>query len=424
MIYPMMQALSLSKMRLLCGLYISQTLGLAFVTTAIPVILRQSGVGLDKISWIFALGMLWTLKFLWAPLVDRFGSRKYGHYRSWILVLQPLMILATLSTALVSIEEQMSLFIVLISLITVFAATQDIASDGLAVTLLEPDERSIGSSIQSVGNILGFLVGGGLVLLVYQWTDWSGSLLLLAAAMMVPLLSIWSFREQRVSTKCSADRLGFKNLLLFFVRPRVWRWIPILLLFRISNQVCYWLLSPMLVDKGWTLEQIAVALNVFGLLLGVVGALVVGSMVNSWGRKASMLITMLFALLGTIFMYLLALDVESTYLVYLVIAMIMIGFGGSSTVMYTVIMDKSQKESAATDFTLQWSLSGVGAMLAGSLAMSSAETLGYSEVLLYTGGVSALVMLIIWIYPDFNANQLQGESLPIDSLKVHGCDSN
>ena len=71
------------KMILLGGLYTSQFLGISFVITALPAILRQSGVGLGKISWIYGLGFIWSINFLWAPLIDRFG----GHYRSWILVM-------------------------------------------------------------------------------------------------------------------------------------------------------------------------------------------------------------------------------------------------------------------------------------------------------------------------------------------------
>ena len=96
------------KAVLLGGLYTSQTLGLAFVITALPAILRQSGVGLDKIGWISVLGFCWAIKFLWAPLIDRYGSKKYGHYRSWILVLQMLMIIVTIGASFFSITGQLA----------------------------------------------------------------------------------------------------------------------------------------------------------------------------------------------------------------------------------------------------------------------------------------------------------------------------
>ncbi|MEM8861749.1 MAG: MFS transporter, partial [Chloroflexota bacterium] len=57
------------KMILLAGLYTSQFLGLGFILTAIPAIMRENGAGLDQIGWIYALGIAWMIRFLWAPFV-------------------------------------------------------------------------------------------------------------------------------------------------------------------------------------------------------------------------------------------------------------------------------------------------------------------------------------------------------------------
>ena len=62
--------------------------------------------------------------------------------------------------------------------------------------------------------------------------------------------------------------------------PRIWRWIPILLIFRINGQISCWLLSPILVDMGWGLDRIGIALNMVGLLFGVAGAVLSGTMVR------------------------------------------------------------------------------------------------------------------------------------------------
>jgi MFS transporter, PAT family, beta-lactamase induction signal transducer AmpG len=62
--------------------------------------------------------------------------------------------------------------------------------------------------------------------------------------------------------------------------PRIWRWIPNLLIFRINGQISCWLLSPILVDMGWGLDRIGIALNMVGLLFGVAGAVLSGTMVR------------------------------------------------------------------------------------------------------------------------------------------------
>jgi MFS family permease len=393
------------KAVLLGGLYTSQTLGLAFVITALPAILRQSGVGLDKIGWISVLGFCWAIKFLWAPLIDRYGSKRYGHYRSWILVLQMLMIIVTIGASFFSVTGQLTVLSLLFVLLAIFSATQDIAADGLAVTILKPEERGIGSSIQSAGNMIGFMIGGGVVLIAYQWLGWRGCLLVLAGGMALPLISILHYKEKPAPADTRINKVDYKTLIRFFYRPRIWRWIPVLLIFRINNMITYWLLSPLLVDLGWSLDRIGISINIVGTLFGIAGAALGGSIVSRWGRKTTMLATMLFALLGTIGLYGLARGIDDSVIVYVVIGLIMSAYGVSSTVMYTVIMDKCDPVSAATDFTLQWSITGISAMAAGGLAMALAESMGYASVLIISIGVAILSMVLFWLYDDFEPAQ-------------------
>ena len=73
---------------LLAGLYVSQFLGVGFFYTALAAILRDRGASLEQLGTIQAVGLIWALKVFWAPIVDRYGPRR-GHYRGWLLVLQP-----------------------------------------------------------------------------------------------------------------------------------------------------------------------------------------------------------------------------------------------------------------------------------------------------------------------------------------------
>lgn len=396
------------KAVLLGGLYTSQTLGLAFVITALPAIMRQSGVSLDKIGWISVLGFCWAIKFLWAPLIDRYGSKKYGHYRSWILVLQMLMIIVTIGASFFSITGQLAVLSLFFVLLAIFSATQDIAADGLAVTILEPEERGIGNSIQSAGNLIGCMIGGAVVLIAYQWLGWKGCQLALAAGMALPLISILHYKEKPATADTRINKVDYKDLIRFFYRPRIWRWIPVLLIFRISNMIVYALLSPLLVDLGWSLDRIGISINIVGALFGIAGAVSGGSIVSRWGRKTAMLATMFFTLLATIGLYGPARGIDYSVIVYVVIGLIMGAYGCSSAVMYTVMMDKSDPVSAATDFTLQVSISDISAFAVFGLAMRLAESIGYAGVLIISIGIAILSMALIWFYDDFEPVQFSG----------------
>ena len=96
-----------TRFGLIALLYVSQSIPLGFFIVAMPAILRERGLSLEHVGLLSVIALPWLIKFLWAPLLDRFGSRRFGHYRSWILPLQCLSVLAVLIIATIDLETQM-----------------------------------------------------------------------------------------------------------------------------------------------------------------------------------------------------------------------------------------------------------------------------------------------------------------------------
>lgn len=389
------------KMTLLAGLYITQYLGLGFIVTAVPAIMRKNGAGLDEIGWIYALGLIWSIKFLWAPLIDRFGSKKHGHYRSWLIVLQSLLILSLIGAAFFDINSQLGILAVFFVLICTFSATQDIAADALAVTMLAPKERGLGNSIQVAGGLIGNMIGGGLVLIVYQWVGWTGSMLVLAFSTMIPLVNILMHEEQPAPADARAEKVGFKDMLRFFKRPGTGRWVPLLLSFSVGISIAYALLNPMLVDIGWSLEEIGVAVNIFGSVFSIIGAAVAGWLAQKIGRKQGMIWSSVLVGLSIFALFPAAQGGGNSLFIYAGIGLMLLAFGASSTILSTMIMDKSDPSAAGTDYTLQYSLSSIfGYILAGS-ALGLAESLNYTGILWIAIGTVVLSLALIIGYKDY-----------------------
>ena len=132
---------------LLFSLYWAQGLPVGFMTHALPVILRAEGVSLSQIGGFGLLMLPWSMKVLWAPLVDRKGSLRYGHYRSWILPMQLASILSLILLSFLPIQALnqpiylLALFVTLLSM-NLFGATQDVATDGLAVHLFSVHDKN------------------------------------------------------------------------------------------------------------------------------------------------------------------------------------------------------------------------------------------------------------------------------------------
>ncbi|MEM9775581.1 MAG: MFS transporter [Chloroflexota bacterium] len=390
------------KMTLLGGLYITQFLGLGFIITAVPAIMRANGAGLDEIGWIYALGLIWSIKFLWAPLVDRFGSKRYGHYRIWLIVLQSLIIVALVGASFFDINEQMGVLAMFFAMISLFSATQDIAADALAVTVLKPEERGLGNSIQMGGGFLGNMIGGGLVLIAYEYIGWNASLLILAAGTALPLINILMHKEQPAPADARDEKVGFKDMIRYFRRPGVGRWVPILLTYTLGISTAYALINPMLVDLGWSLDQIGIATNIVGSVVSIAGALVIGWVVQKIGRKWAMIVSGLGVGVSIFGLIPAAQGVNNTPLIYGTICLMLLAYGANTTVFATIMMDKSNPETAGTDYTLQYSISSIFAFILSATALTFAESLGYVPVLMIGVGLSLLALILVYFYDGFD----------------------
>ncbi|MEM8863520.1 MAG: MFS transporter [Chloroflexota bacterium] len=390
------------KMLLLGGLYITQFLGLGFIITAVPAIMRANGASLDQIGWIYVLGLVWSIKFLWAPLVDRFGSKRFGHYRSWLIVLQTLIIVSLIGASFFDIGEQLGVLAVFFALVSLFSATQDIAADALAVTILKPEERGLGNSIQMGGGFLGSLIGGRLVLIAYEYIGWSASLLILAAGTALPLINIIMHKEQPAPADARDEKVGFKDMIRYFRRPGTGRWVPILLTYTLGISTAYALINPMLVDIGWSLDQIGIATRIVGSIVSIAGAFVIGWVVQKIGRKWAMIVSGLGVGLSIFGLIPTAQGVNNTALIYGAICLMGVAYGANATVFATVMMDKSNPETAGTDYSLQFSISTIFAFILSGAALGLAESLGYFAVLMIAVGLTAISLVLVYFYDEFD----------------------
>ena len=140
------------------------------------------------------------------PLVDRFRYSYLGHYRSWILPCQWLSVLVLIGLSFLPIESlnhpiYLWVFFVALLGMNLVGATQDIATDGLAVNILQAKQQHWGNTFQVVGSRLGFIVGGGAILWALDWLDWQKTFLILAALVFLNTLPILMFKEPQHAAK-------------------------------------------------------------------------------------------------------------------------------------------------------------------------------------------------------------------------------
>lgn len=383
----------LGRPLLLATLYVAQALPLGFFAIAMPAILRSRGVGLEQIGVLSALAAPFLLKFAWAPLVDRWGAAS-GHYRSWLLPLEALAVVTVLAIAACDPVADGGLVLGLGALFMVLAATQDIATDGLAVRLLGPHERGLGNGIQVGGYYLGQVVGGGLLLVLIERFSWGVGLSAMAALLALPLPLVVLLKEPSRPVAALGERVGFSVLARFLRLRSLWPWIAALLVWRLGETMALWMVQPMLVDRGVSLDRIGWLLGVFGSSGALAGALVGGYLAGKWGRFRALVVT------GAL--------VAPSLALYAVFSAGWVGWGGlqvfvvvasmtggaATAVLYTAAMDACSLASAGTDFTLQQSLAAFGPIVAAAGSGFSAAALGYPGHFLLAATLQVVLVLL------------------------------
>jgi predicted MFS family arabinose efflux permease len=378
------------KLAFLGSLYITQFLALGFFYTAFPAIMRAEGVDLAAIGAFYLLGLVWVVKFAWAPLVDRVGFGRLGHHRGWLLLCQSVMVALLLVLAAFAPPAELQPAVLLMLVIAVFAATQDIAVDALAVRLLTPQERGGGNAVQSAGGFVGNLIGGGAVLAAYAWFGWAGSMVVLAAGTALPLTMVLRNAEPPGSPSAEEVRPGLRDIVRLFQRPGMGGWLATASLFFLGIGLAYALLTPLLVDAGWSLGRIAFAVNVVGSVAGVAGAWLGGWLIDRSGRRRALLTTALASAASVALLLLPAAGMTSTGVIWTAVTIAMAAYGATSTAVNCTVMDRCEEATAGTDFTVQYSVLSAGSFVIGSVGLAIASAAGYGAALTVAIALSLL----------------------------------
>jgi MFS transporter, PAT family, beta-lactamase induction signal transducer AmpG len=392
----------LKKVGLLGALYFVQGLPFGFQSTALPVYLRTQGVSLKVIGFLGALALPWVLKVLWAPLVDRYSSARIGRRKSWILPMQALLAATCVAAALVVERGVLSLLLGLIFLMNLFAATQDIAVDGLAVKLLEPWELGAGNTAQVVGYKLGMLTGGGLLVWATAHIGWRGLFLAMALLSLV-VLAVTAMMREPVSTEEAAGRMSWREIfdrLRAAVSLRGAGWLLLFIgTYKLGESMVDVLFKPFLVDAGITPAQIGLWVGTWGTVASVLGSVAGGLLASRMPLLGALALTAslrvfplggewLRALHGPTEGGVIAVTVAENFL------------GGMlTTAMFAFMMSRVDRRIGATHYTLLASVEVLGKAPGGPIAGLLATDAGWSYANVFLLGMVLSVAFVVLLLP-------------------------
>lgn len=391
------------KFGLLISLYVAQGLPYGFFTQTLPVLLRSEGVDLKTIGYSSALTLPWAFKFLWAPAIDKYASRKLWILWSNLIAITCLMGMSFIELPFIINDGMMILFGGFF-LMNLFTATQDIATDGLAVNFLSENERGIGNGIQVAGYRVGMILGGGLLLSWFTVLGWQYSLWILSAIFLLTTLPVLLLKEVKSNTL--QQKLSLSEFVDFFKLPHLGLWLIIIIVYKFGDALGGNMVRPMLIDSGFSVKDIAIVLGITGFSAGLIGAVVGGFLVNKLGRFKSLLIfgiIQAFAVASWAVLSIesLALGDTTKPIIYILSTLEHFTGGLATAALFTVMMDHCRKQCAGSDYTIQACIVVAMTILASTLSGISASELGYLWHFIIAGILSLSVFPLIFKYKNY-----------------------
>jgi PAT family beta-lactamase induction signal transducer AmpG len=277
--------------------------------------------------------------------------------------------------------------------VSFFSVTGDIATDALAYRLLRQDERGYGNAVKIGGGLLGYMLGGGVALILYARIGWSPTLMILAATTFVSFFQLVFLREP-AHVPARREGTGYlKRFYTYWTAEERSRWLVLLILYPLGISIAYAMIIPMLVDAGWTLERIGFTVNIVGALIGASAAMGAGWLIRKLGRRSTLMGTAFAQGMGILLMLMPALGRHDIFSVCLAVGALMFLYTPSSTVMSTVMMDQTGAESPATDLAMQHSLYQLVGFAASALSMTFAGKFGYTATICVASAMSFLSLV-------------------------------
>jgi PAT family beta-lactamase induction signal transducer AmpG len=358
-------------------------------------------VSLQSIGFLTLIGTAYTIKFLWAPVVDRYAFPFLGRRRGWILVTQLLLAACIAAMGLFEPGGGLAMLAALAVLVAFLSATQDIAFDAYSTDVLRKPERAAGAALKVLGYRLAMIVSGGLALILAdQWLGWNNMYFFMGGLMAVcALATLYAPEPEQVAQAPRSLKLAVvEPLLEFFSRKGALSLLLLIVLYKLGDAFAGALSTTFLLrGAGFTVSEVGTINKVFGLAATIVGALAGGAIMAKLGLYRSLLIFGLLQAVSNFGYWVLAVSPPSVPFMALVVATENLCGGLGTAAFVALLMGLCQQQFSATQFALLSALSAVGrTYLAGPLTPPLVESLGWPTFFVLTVLIAIPGLVLLW----------------------------
>ena len=370
----------------------------------VPAWLRDSGVSLAEIGLFALVGLPYTWKFLWAPLMDRW-QLPLGLRRGWMLFAQLGLIVSIGSLGSIDPVSNTGLVATLAVIIAMFSATQDVAIDAYRRELLPDAELGLGNSIHVQAYRISSLVPGSLALVLADSLPWALVFWITAAFMAVGIAMSLMVSEPKREV---LPALGLSEAVIApfreYVQRRGWQSLLLaltfMLLYKLGDNMATALATPFYLDLGFSKTEIGLVAKHAALWPAIAGGLVGGVLMIRLGINRALWLFGLVQLLSILGFAYLASQGAILWLLAAVIGFEYLGVGLGTAAFTAFIARESSKTFAATQFALFTALAALPRSLANATTGVLVETVGWVEFFLLCAVLAIPGMLLLfWVAP-------------------------
>jgi PAT family beta-lactamase induction signal transducer AmpG len=365
---------------MLVALVMGFSCGLPLLLTAsvLQAWMKEAGVDLTTIGLSALLGLPYTLKFVWAPLFDRYHLPILGRRRGWLLVTQ-LALMAALIWLGAS-NPSLNLMILALAALAVafFSASQDIVVDAYRREDLPDHELGLGSSLYINGYRVGMLLASGGGLILADHIPFSMVYLIMALCLLPGVLTTLLTPEPTVeSFPATLKSAVVDPLKEYFSRHQALWMLAFILMYKIGDTMAAAMTTPFYLDIGFSKTQIGTVVKLFGFWATVGGTIAGGIAMIRLGIIRSLWIFGVLQALSTAGFALLASLGPSVTALSAVIAFENLSGGMGTSAFAAYMASITNKRFTATQYALLTSLMGIPRVLAAAPTGYLATQMGW-----------------------------------------------
>ncbi len=369
--------------------------------TTLGTWLAFEGTGLTAIGLFSLVGVPYSLKFCWAPLVDGYSPPFLGRRRSWMAVTQIALMAALTVMAFSRPDQGLSLIAVAALVVAFLSATQDIVIDAYRVDLLEPREFGAGAAVYTVGYRVALWVTGSVALVTADYVGWTAAYLVMAACMAPGLYA--SLRSPEPPNPGAPPR-SFGSAIVDPFREFHRRVGPsgavlalaFVALYKLGDNVVTNMTAPFLLSEGFTQTDIGLVRGTLGLVASVLGVVAGGALMSRMGIWRSLWIFGLLQAGTNVFYFALAQSGGHYPLMVVTINLEYFAQGLGTAALLAFLMSLCHRDFSATQFALLTSFMALNRDVMASQAGMLAEAAGWPAFFLLSVVLAVPALLLLW----------------------------